>query len=129
MLVALPVPAAAEKDLPPAGRAATGAEHTQPSYLQAKFAALAFYGVTATLMAELLPLGRPLHATAVRRQAQAVAERLEDELGPEHSPASSTAVNETGRRCPARTCPCSSASTVATSTPASNSPAGTGGSR
>jgi hypothetical protein len=26
---------------------------------------------------------RPLHATAVRRQAQAVAERLEDELGPE----------------------------------------------
>ena len=53
------------------------------SYLQAKFAALASYGVTATLLAELLPLGRPLHATAVRRQAQAVAERLEDELGPE----------------------------------------------
>ena len=53
------------------------------SYLQAKFAALASYGVTATLLAELLPLGRPLHATAVRRQAQAVAERLEDEVGPE----------------------------------------------
>ena len=53
------------------------------SYPQAKFAALASYGVTATLLAELLPLGRPLHATAVRRQAQAVAERLEDELGPE----------------------------------------------
>jgi hypothetical protein len=52
-------------------------------YLQAKFAALASYRVAATLLAELLPLGRPLHATAVRRPAQVVAERLEDELGPE----------------------------------------------
>ena len=52
-------------------------------YLQAKFAALASYRVAATLLAELLPLGRPLHAAAVRRHAQAVAERLEDELGPE----------------------------------------------
>src|SRR5664280_2262666 len=47
-------------------------------YLQAKFAALASYRVAATLLAELLPLGRPLHAAAVRRHAQAVAERLED---------------------------------------------------
>ena len=52
-------------------------------YLQAKFAALASYRVAATLLAELLPLGRPLHATAVRRHAQAVADRLDDELGPE----------------------------------------------
>jgi hypothetical protein len=37
----------------------------------------------ATPLAELLPLGRAVHATAVRRQDQAVAERLEDELGPE----------------------------------------------
>ena len=56
---------------------------TELCYLQAKFAALASYRVAATLLAELLPLGRPLHATAVRRHAQAVAERLEDELGPE----------------------------------------------
>jgi hypothetical protein len=32
---------------------------------------------------ETLPLGRALHATTVRRHAQATAERLEDELGPE----------------------------------------------
>src|SRR5664279_341529 len=31
----------------------------------------------------VLPLGRPLHATAVRLHAQAVAQRLEDELGEE----------------------------------------------
>ena len=40
------------------------------------------------LLAELLPLGGALHATAVRRQVQAVAERLEGELGDER-PASS----------------------------------------
>ena len=98
------------------------------SYLQAKFAALASYGVTATLLAELLPLGRPLHATAVRRQAQAVAERLEDELGPEQ-PSFIDSCQRDRAALPRRTCPCSSASTVATSTPASNGPAGTGGSR
>ena len=31
----------------------------------------------------MLPLGRPLHAAAVRLHTQAVAQRLEDELGPE----------------------------------------------
>jgi hypothetical protein len=35
------------------------------------------------LLAEILPLGRPLHATAVRLHSQAVAQRLEDELGTE----------------------------------------------
>jgi hypothetical protein len=52
-------------------------------YLEAKFAGLVSYGLSATLLAELLPLGRPLHATAVRHHVQAVAQRLEDELGPE----------------------------------------------
>jgi hypothetical protein len=60
-------------------------ERTTPelSYLQAKFAGLASYGVSAQLLAEVLPLGRPLHATTVRRQAQAVAQRLDSELGDE----------------------------------------------
>ena len=52
-------------------------------YLEAKFAALASYGISARLLAEVLPLGRRLHATAVRFHAQAVAQRLDDELGPE----------------------------------------------
>jgi hypothetical protein len=60
-------------------------ERTTPElrYLEAKFAGLASYGLSAALLAEVFPLGRPLHATAVRRHAQAVAQRLEDELGPE----------------------------------------------
>jgi hypothetical protein len=60
-------------------------ERTTPElrYLAAKFAGLVSYGLSAALLAELLPLGRPLHATAVRRHAEAVAQRLEDELGPE----------------------------------------------
>jgi hypothetical protein len=52
-------------------------------YLEARFAGLASYGLSARLLAEILPLGRPLHATAVRLHTQAVAQRLEDELGPE----------------------------------------------
>lgn len=43
--------------------------------------------------------------------------------------ASSTAANETGKRCPVPTCRSPSASTAATSTPASSDHAGTGGSR
>jgi hypothetical protein len=60
-------------------------ERTTPElrYLEAKFAGLASYGLSAKLLAEVLPLGRPLHATAVRLHAQAVAERLEGELGEE----------------------------------------------
>ena len=52
-------------------------------YLESKFSGLIAYGQSANLLAETLPLGRPLHATAVRRHAQATAARLEDELGPE----------------------------------------------
>jgi hypothetical protein len=60
-------------------------ERTTPklSYLQAKFAGLASYDVSAQLLGETLPLGRRLHATTLRRQAQAVAQRLENELGDE----------------------------------------------
>ena len=60
-------------------------ERTTPelAYLQARFAALISYGITADLLGELFPLGRKLHAAVVRRQAQAVAQRLEDELGEE----------------------------------------------
>ena len=44
--------------------------------LQARFAALVSYGITADLLGELFPLGRKLHAAVVRRQTQAVAQRL-----------------------------------------------------
>ena len=54
------------------------------TYFQARFAGLATYGLSADLLSELLPLGRRLHATTVRRQTQAVAQRLDDELGDEH---------------------------------------------
>jgi hypothetical protein len=52
-------------------------------YLEAKFAGLASYGLSAKLLAEVLPLGRPLQATSVRLHTQAVAQHLEDELGAE----------------------------------------------
>ena len=60
-------------------------ERTTPemAYLEAKFAGLVSYGLSAKLLAEVLPLGRALDASAVRHHAQAVAQRLEDELGPE----------------------------------------------
>ncbi len=54
-------------------------------YLECKFSGLISYGQRASLLAEILPLGRPRHATAVRLHAQATAERLETELGPEQS--------------------------------------------
>jgi len=53
------------------------------AYLQARFAGLVSYGITADLLGELLPLGRRLHPAVVRRQTQALAQRLEDELGEE----------------------------------------------
>ena len=60
-------------------------ERTTPEliYLESKFSGLISYGQSANLLAETLPLGRPLHATAVRLHAQATADRLESELGPE----------------------------------------------
>jgi hypothetical protein len=60
-------------------------ERTTPElvYLETKFAGLVSYGLSAKLLAEVLPLGRPLDASAVRHHAHAVSQRLEDELGPE----------------------------------------------
>jgi hypothetical protein len=62
-------------------------ERTTPelAYLQACFAALVSYGITADLLGELLPLGPRLYPAVVRRQTQAVAQRLEDELGEERA--------------------------------------------
>jgi hypothetical protein len=64
---------------------AASPERTTPEvlYLESKFAGRTSYGLSAKLLGETLPLGRPLHATAVRLHAQATAERLERELGPE----------------------------------------------
>ncbi len=54
------------------------------AYLEAKFAGLVSYGLSAGLLAEVLPLGRGLHAAEVRRRTHAVAGRQhEGELGPE----------------------------------------------
>jgi hypothetical protein len=60
-------------------------ERTTPelSYLQARLAGLVSYEISAALLGKLFPLGRPLHATALRLQVQATAQRLEDELGDE----------------------------------------------
>jgi hypothetical protein len=60
-------------------------ERTTPelAYLQARFAPLVSYGITAKLLGKLLPLGRALHPAVVRRQSQAVAQRLEGEVGDE----------------------------------------------
>ena len=60
-------------------------ERTTPEllYPERKFAGLVSYGQSAHLLAATLPLGRTLHASAVRRHALATAQRLEGELGPE----------------------------------------------
>ncbi len=62
-------------------------ERTTPEllYLESKFSGLMSYGLSARLLAETLPIGRPLYASAVRLHAQATGERLESELGPEQS--------------------------------------------
>ena len=105
-------------------------ERTTPelAYLQARFAALVSYGITADLLGELLPLGRRLHPAVVRRQTQAVALRLEDELG-EERPSFIDTCQRDREKLPARTCRSWSGWTAATSTPASSGPAPTAGSR
>ena len=66
-------------------RAALRPERTTPElpYLEAKFAGLLAYGLTVKLLEDVLPLGRPIHASTVRNHTQAVARRLEAELGEE----------------------------------------------
>jgi len=77
------VPAPRHLDLQPPGGVAPGTDHPGAAYLEARFAGLAAYGTSAKLLAEVLPLGRRLHATTLRRHAQAVAQRLENELAEE----------------------------------------------
>ena len=121
--------------------AATLRERTTPelSYLQTRFAGLVSYGLSADLLNEILPLGWVLHATTVRRQVQATAQRLENvqataqrlenELGDEQPELHHRLPPPSGPSCPVRTCRWSSASTAATSTPAPNGPGETAGSR
>jgi hypothetical protein len=105
-------------------------ERTTPEllYLEAKFTGLMSYGLSAKLLGELLPLGRTLHTTALRRQVQATAQRLEEELGSEQG-CSSRAAPGTGRSCRSRTCPSRSASMEAMCTPATSDRGGRDGSR
>jgi hypothetical protein len=60
-------------------------ERTAPglAYLENKFAALISYGLTAQLLAEVLPTGGDINVAGVYRNLQGVAERMEAELGEE----------------------------------------------
>jgi hypothetical protein len=60
-------------------------EHVAPErlYLEAKWAALVSYGLTARLLADVLPLDDPVSATTVRRRLHRVAVRAEAVLGDE----------------------------------------------
>ena len=65
------------------GRCAARSDHARAAVPGGQVRGLASYGLSAKLLAEILPLGRPLHATVLCRQVQGVAQRLEDELGKE----------------------------------------------
>ena len=60
-------------------------ERTAPelAYLENKFAAMISYGLTAKLLAEVLPTGANINVAGVYRNLQRVAERMEAELGDE----------------------------------------------
>ena len=60
-------------------------ERTAPelAYLENKFAALISYGLTAELLAEVLPTGGDINVAGVYRNLQRAAERMEAELGEE----------------------------------------------
>jgi hypothetical protein len=60
-------------------------ERTAPelAYLENKFAAMISYGLTAKLLAEVLPTGGDINVAGVYRNLQRVAERMEAELGEE----------------------------------------------
>ena len=62
-------------------------ERTTPEllYWESTYAALTSYDAAATLLSKVFPLGRALEATAIRKRVQAVAQRLEDELGDEQT--------------------------------------------
>jgi hypothetical protein len=51
--------------------------------LEARWASLMAYGVTAERLSDVLPVGEAINAATIRNDALRVAERLEAELGPE----------------------------------------------
>lgn len=61
-------------------------EHTSPEllYLQTKWSALVSYGMTAKMLADVLPVGEKLNAATIRNHALQIARRCEEELGEEH---------------------------------------------
>ena len=60
-------------------------ERTAPQllYLESQFAALMSYGLSAKLLAEVLPVDERLNATTIRNHTQRLGSRLENELGDE----------------------------------------------
>jgi hypothetical protein len=60
-------------------------ERTTPDLLslETKWAALMSYGLTITLLQDVLPLDEPLQAVTIRNHVLTVAQRLEDALGDE----------------------------------------------
>jgi len=60
-------------------------ERTAPelAYLENKFAAMISYGLTAELLAEVLPTGGDINVAGIYRNLQGLAERMEAELGEE----------------------------------------------
>jgi hypothetical protein len=78
-------------------------ERTTPEllFLETKWAALVSYGLTSTLLQDVLPLDEPLQAVTIRNHVLRLAERLENALG-RSSGRSSTAVPPSGPRyrCP-----------------------------
>lgn len=60
-------------------------ERTAPEflYLQSKWSALMSYGLSASLLEEVLPLDKPVHPSTLIQSVQKVAQRSESELGKE----------------------------------------------
>ncbi len=52
-------------------------------YLETKWASLMSYGMTLSLLEEVLPVSDDLNTTAIRKNVQQLAERIESELGEE----------------------------------------------
>jgi hypothetical protein len=75
-------------------------ERTAPelSYLEAKFISLIPYGVTAELLAEILPIGSSISTASLHRNLEKVAGRLENELV-KRKANSSTAARGIGSNC------------------------------
>jgi len=62
-------------------------ERTAPElrYLQTKWASLMSYGMTVGLLKDVVPISDDLSVTAIRKDVECVARRLDDELGDERS--------------------------------------------